>query len=971
MQSVKIRSFAVIAAFSVFVFLSCASDAPAKSVAPVASAAASQASATPAAAGGSGVSLSAAIPFTAALRTGTLPNGLRYYLRENKRPESRILLKLVVNAGSVLETDDEQGLAHFVEHMAFNGTERFPKLTLIDYLRSLGMRFGPEANAYTSFDETVYGIEVPTEIGANGTRMAPERALAVLDDWTRAVLFKADDVESERAIILEEWRMGLGASDRVRRVILPVLFEGSPYASRLPIGLPEIVKNAPSERLTGFYKKWYQPDNMAVIIVGDFDSAKMETMLASHFKGEPVREKTIRPRPDLPVPVRGRVATAIATDAELEYGFVQLSYKRQPAVQGTTVADYRENLLEALVDRMLGIRFLETTVLPKTPYTSAGSGFQRYGARSRFITFSAMTKNGTAEETLRSLLEEKERVSRFGFADDEIEAAKKTILSDLSVSVKERDRLESEGFADELSSHFLRGTPVPDVDWELTTSRRLLSGIAKVDIDAFSRALFADDDLTVLIAAPDSNKVSLPNEKRVKEVVRAVATAKIEPKSSSVISPAGEGLLAARPTAGTVVAENYDKERDIRVWDLSNGARVILKATKNKNDEIMMTALARGGKTSVADEDAVSAAFASGMSERSGLGPYPMPELVKRLTGKQVDLTYSAGDYTRGFRGSSVAEDLETFFQLLRLSFSEPRVDADASQSYMDRIKTLYSQRKDSPEAVFGDRVTSVVSGGHPRFRPLTPERLGEASAEKALRILKKDLSVGDFTFSFAGNIDLEKMRSLVETYLASLPGSRSGRDWTDLGMRRPEGADESVRKGKDQKSEVFMGRYLPTPNVEKTAVVAEGLTEFLDIVLVREIREKLGGVYSISAYASLGAAPEGELSLIVHFSCDPSRVEELSAAVDQKIKAIASGSVDADTLVKAISALKKRREQSLEDNGFIAAVLANLDVIHRRPLNRIYGYGESYDSLKAADISQMAADLMARPRIRVSLHPE
>ena len=630
-----------------FFSFSCASGSAAKAAgAPVPVVSGSQGSAPPAAA----EELSAPIPFSAAVRTGTLPNGLRYYLRENKRPEKRVFLKLAVNAGSILEADDEQGLAHFVEHMAFNGTEHFPKSTLIDYLRSLGMRFGPEANAFTSFDETVYGIEVPTEVGSDGSRAVPERALAVLDDWTRAVLFKAEDVDSERSIILEEWRMGLGATDRVRRVLLPVLFEGSPYAIRLPIGLPEIVKGAPAERLISFYKKWYRPENMALVIVGDFDAGKLEASLASHFKGPASASKLARPRFDLPPPVKGRIATAIATDPELEYGFIQLSWKRQGAPRSVSIADYRANLLESMVDQMFGIRFLEASVDPKTPYTNAGMGFQRYGEKSRFVVFSAMTKNGSSESALRALLREKERVVRFGFSDDEIAAAKKSILSDLSAVAAERDRLESENLADELGGNFLRGTPVPDPDWELETAGRLLGGVGKADIDSFARSLFADEDLTVMVAAPESQKTSLPSADQVKTLVRAAAAEKLDPAPAAAAAPAGEGLLSERPQPGKVVKETYDRERDIRVWDLSNGARVILKPTKNKNDEIVLTALARGGKSSVADADAVSAAFASGMSERSGVGRFPLPELVKRLTGKQVELSYSAGDYTRGFR---------------------------------------------------------------------------------------------------------------------------------------------------------------------------------------------------------------------------------------------------------------------------------------------------------------------------------
>ncbi len=910
------------------------------------------------------------VPLSEDVRTGTLPNGLRYYIRENRKPEGRAYLKLAVDAGSVLETDDERGLAHFVEHMAFNGTERFPKSALVEYLRSLGMRFGPEVNAYTSFDETVYGIEVPTDT-ADGARTVPDRALAVIDDWTRALRFAPEDVDSERAVILEEWRMGLGANDRVRRALLPTLFSGSPYAERLPIGLPEIVRTAPAERLAAFYKKWYRPDNMALVFVGDFDAAALEASLAAHFAGPSASGALVRPRYELPPPADGRLAVAVATDPELSYGFAQLGWKRVPKAVDATIAGYSEGLYEELVDRMLGLRFLDRTVLPETPYTGAGSSYARYGRTARFFMLSAMAEKGSVARTLRSLLREKELVVRYGFSDAELAEAKKSILSDLDAAVAEKGRNQSEALAGELVRHYLGGAPVPDPEWEAAAAREALSGADKKRVDAFARSLFASNDLTVMLAAPEDEKATLPDEAGVRALIREAAAEKLAPPAPAAKNVSADGLLSGRPVPRAVVSETRDGKRGITVWELPNGARVIVKPTENKNDQIVLAAVARGGKTSVPDADAVTAALASGMAERSGVGPYALPDLVRRLNGKQVELSYSVGDYTRGFRGSSTVADLETFFQLLRLSLTEPRVDEGAAESYLERVRTLYAQRSANPESVFSDRIAEVVSGGNPRFAPLTADKVGEASVEAARRILKEQLAVGDFTFAFAGNVEPDRLRPLVETYLASIPGARSGRDWVDAGMRRPDSADVTVRKGKDKKGAVFMARYLPSPNAERPAMVSEGLSELLDIVLVREIREKLGGVYSIGAYAYQSAGPASELGLVVQFSCDPDRAEALSAAVDGQLAAIAAGNIADGDFAKVVLALKKGREQSLQDNSFIAAVLANLDEVHRRPLDRLYGYGESYDSLTAKDLSAMAAEFMARGRIRATLLPE
>lgn len=921
------------------------------------------------------------VPFTKSVRTGVLPNGMRYYLRENRWPKERAVLRLFVNAGSVAETEEERGLAHFVEHMAFNGTVRFPKNTLVEYLRSLGMRFGPELNARTSFDETVYGLEVPTEPGADGRRAIPRTALEIMDDWTHAVLFDPAEVAAERGVILEEWRGGLGAQDRVRRILLPALFRGSPYAQRLPIGLPEIIRAAPSERLRSFYKKWYRPDNMAFVAVGDFDAVSLESSLAGLFGAAAPASPLVRVDADLPPPEAGRLDLAIATDAELTGSFVQLAFKRSPAPRSPSVAEYRRSIVESLVDRMLGLRFLEMTGKQETPFTAAGSGTQRYGKTARFFMLSAIPETASVTETLRALFRVKESLSAEGFAADEIEAAKRSYRSDAAKYLSEKDKRESVGLAEELGRHFLRGEPVPDVEWEIETIGKILDEVDKDEINAVIQSLFAPGDLIVLISAPEAERSSLPDVARVRELAReiehevaaAIAAERPSPEERSGDEPGMDivaNLSKELPTPGQIVREAYDAEHDIRVWDLSNGARVILKPTDNKNDEIVFSAGAKGGRTSASDADAVSAAFAAGMAERSGIGPYSLTRLARALSGRQAELSYGIGDYSRGFSGSSTSADLETLLAMLHYSFSAPRIDAEASAAYLERIRTQYAQRAENPEAVFADRVTSIVTGGHPRFAPLDAEKVARADPMRADSFLRAGLQAAEFTFAFAGNIDVERMRTLVPAYIGSLAGGGARRPWIDLGMRRPAATDAVVRKGSEAKASVFQARYLPTTNDEMTAVQAEALSEYLDIVMIREIREKLGGVYSISVSVGLGVAPRPELSLIVRFSCDPARVDELYAAVDKVLDSVASGEIEADTFEKTVLALKKQREQALQDNNFIAAVLVSLDLFHERPLSRLYGYGTRYDELKPTDLSLMARALLNRDRVRVVLLP-
>ncbi len=909
------------------------------------------------------------IPFTPDVRAGVLPNGLRYFIRENRKPEGRAYLRVAVDAGSVLETEDERGLAHFVEHMAFNGTERFPKSELIDYLRSLGMRFGPEINAYTSFDETVYGIEVPTN-GSTG-REVPSHALDVIEDWSRAISFNPEDVEAERGVILEEYRTGLGAMDRINRKLLPAILGGSPYAERLPIGLPEIIKTAPAQRLADFYHRWYRPDNMALIFVGDFDADALEVDLRSRYAAPAASataaEAPKRPRYELPVPRPGRVEVTEASDPELTYGFVELYYKQPPAQTGTDLASYKDLLMERLLDTMLAERFQDATTVAETPYAAAWSGSERFGKASHFYSLGAVPEPGKTEDTLRALLAEKESIRRFGFTEAEIQRAKKNIISNLQKAATERDKLETTALSDEITRFYLSDEPMPGPEWEAKAAVAIFATVGVDEVAKASAALFAGDDLTAILVAPEAEASTIPGENEVKALVAEASAATMEaPKSADL----GDELLGTVGAAGTVVSETRDHVSDTTRWELSNGARVIVKPTTNKNDEIAFYALARGGKTDVSPDDDVSAALVSSMSSASGLGPFSLPDLTKMVAGKQVSLSYDVGNYSRGMWGSSSVADLKTLFELIHLSFASPRIDDSSAASVLDRARTVYQQRKEDPNALFADAVTTTVTSDNPRFAPLTVERLAEASVTAARGILQKQMNPGDFTFVFVGNIDPVTLRGFSETYLASLEGRRSGASWTDVHVRRPGAVEKVVRKGLEDKSKVFLGWYAPESYSERSLAVADALDGYLDIKLVQVIREKLGGTYSPSVSVGLTPAPSGELSMSVSFTCDPARVDELVAATIHEIDLVRDGVIEDDVFTKAIEALKKRQEEAIQSNGYLASTFAVLSVLDDLSPAALYARPSLYGSLTPRDIKSAADLLTAHGPARVTLYP-
>jgi len=924
------------------------------------------------------------VPAKAGLRSGKLPNGLSYFILENSLPAGRAYLTLAVNAGSVLENDDERGLAHFVEHMAFTGTTRFPGTELIDYLRSLGMRFGPEVNAYTSFDETVYGIETPVEQHDDGIKRIPGKALAILDDWTYAVTFTPEAVEKEKAIIMEEYRSRLGAQERIiRRQFLPLIFRGSRYADRLPIGLPEIIQNATAEQLKDFYRRWYRPDNMALILVGDFDGAVLEKELASQFSAPAAEGPLVRPWFDLPEPEKGALTTAVASDPELPASMVYLYFKRGSSSLERTLQAYRSDLIDYLIEMMIDFRFHEKAAAGDTPYVATGSWSARYGRNSLYYSMAAQAKAGRSAETLEALLLEKERLVRYGFIPAELDRAKRTFLANLEMKEAEKDRRESEEYLEELSADFLHDQFALDLEWELDAARALLPAIGLITVNSALRSYYADDDLTVFIAAPEAEAAGtpgLPDKAGIAAMIGKSRAAELEPPGTktAALSPVSEA-----PKPGLVLSARQD-DSGAEIWELSNGMRLILMETANKNNELEFYAMARGGTTSAAEllaergfspaEERFSAELAAEIQGASGLGDLSRPELMDFLAGKQATLAFWAGTFSRGIRGASSVKDLPVLFELLYASFTQPRIDDAGVQRILDYYKTRLLQEVDNPEAIFSRELTRLINNNHPLFIPMEREDLDQVSEKAAFAFLTMALNPADYTLVMAGSLgDRKELRGLAETWLASIPAVKLPRwnQWAKPEVKRPKKAEKVIHKGKEEKSNVYLGWFTPKTWTSQDNAAALVLNEYLDIVLTDEIREALGGVYSVSARASLSIMPAGELSLGIYFVCGPAREAELRNAVRERLAVLAGGTIDGETLDRAKEALVKSFERSLENNGFIARNLATFTVITGEPLSHFAQRPGLYRSVTAENIRLIAAELLAGDHIELILLPE
>lgn len=907
------------------------------------------------------------VPLTQRAITGTLPNGLRYYIMENAYPENRAHLVLAINAGSVLEEDNERGIAHFVEHLAFNTTARFPNPEIIEYLRSLGMRFGADANAHTSYNETVYNFDVPVEI-VDGVKKIPDKALAILDDWSHAVSFLPEEIKNESRVVLEEFRMRKGADDRIRKRVFPLILEGSAYVQREVIGLENVIENADSGLIRNFYQRWYTSNNMALIFVGDFDGKALEASLIEHFN-IPSSQMTTRPTYSLPPPQR-KFNIEIITDPELTTTDYEIYYKQKPDKSTGTIGAFYESIIDYLISSMLNLRFTEAQARPASASVSSWGGKMRWFQDSHYYILETQSKQGRFEEALSQLLLEKESIQRFGFTQTELDRAKLNLTAYLDKQLAEKDRQNSRTYIRGFTRHFIYGEDMADIEWEIDAAKIMLPRIGIKEITRASKEYFSYDDCIVILTAPESEKANLPGEERIKEIFAQAAKAKIQPRKDTKLS--GE-LLSQKPAAGTIVSQTKDNDTGSVIFTLSNGAVVIAKETKNKNSEITLYALAKGGEINVQDDEAISAELASQMIEVSGLGPYSRIELVNKLTGKQVSFSFWTRKYYRGIQGASTTKDIKTLFEMLHLFFTQPRFDEEAIEAMLEQLDTNLSHQEEDPNFIFTRELHKLVYGGNHRFMPMESGDLQAVSVEQAVNFISNCLNPADYTFIFTGNINIKELQELCAQYIASIPVSTAMNAWVDPKIVRPEKTNVAVYKGKEDKSTVSITWFAAADQVfnEEKSQTAALLSEYLEILLTDEIREKMGGVYSIGSYASVDVIPAGESHISVYFICDPARAAELSNAVKDRITEIHTKALNMDIFNKAREALLKEHENAIQGNLHIARSYANSSVLYGLPLSRLNSRPEIIKKVKPQDVQDLCRAILKNGAIELILYPE
>ena len=907
--------------------------------------------------------LAAALPLDPQVVSGRFPNGLRYFIRVNKEPANRAELRLAVNAGSILEDDDQLGLAHFVEHMAFNGTRNFPKQELVRFLESTGMRFGPSINAFTSFDETVYMLQIPTDKPDLLTK-----AFLILEDWAHGVSFDPAEIDKERGVIIEEWRTRLGAGARIQEQQLPILLKGARYAERLPIGKPEMLKTFKHERLTQFYRDWYRPDLMTVVAVGDFDPASVRQLVEKHF-GSMAPPARPRVRQAYDIPDTAGTLYSIATDAEMTSTSVGVINKL-PARDHTTVGGHRQDAVQRLYLSMFNARCAELAQKPDPPFVAGGASRGSMMRSREAASLNAMVKETGIARGLEAVLLEAQRVAKQGFTATELDRQKRDILRRLEQQLAERNKQQSSMLADRLVRHALQQDPVPGIDAEYALAQRFFPEITLAEVNALADAWLVDTNRVVTVVAPKKEGLAVPDEPALAGVIAASAAREVAPYvDTSDTKP----LLDPLPSPGSVVKVTALEGGGITEWRLSNGIRVALKPTDFKQDEVLFRGYSLGGTSLASDADYVTASTAGQVVGAGGVGAFSAIELRKIMAGKVASARVAFTELTQTVSGSASKKDLETMFQLIHLAFTQPRADATLFGVLTGQMKTMLANQKAQPDFAFAEALNAILTQDHPRGRMPSAEMVDQWNLDRSMAFYKARLAdASGFTFVFVGSFDPGTLKPLVERYLASLPAAGRTQMWKDVGMRRPRGVvEKTVERGVDQKSRVAIVFAGPFEYAQMPRVAIRTLASVLDTRLRESLREDLSGTYGASVSAGYTKSPASEYTLQVGFTCNPARVDELVKATFREIDALKTEGPTDKQVADARAGMLRDLETNLRDNAYVLGQIYARYVDGEDP-SGFFAIKPFYEKADVALIQQAAKTYLdTNNYVKVVLMPE
>ena len=896
------------------------------------------------------------LPIDSSVRVGKLDNGLTYYIRHNEYPKQRAEFHIAQAVGAILEEDHQNGLAHFLEHMAFNGTQHFPGKGIITYFESIGVNFGGNINAYTSLDETVYRLsDVPTY-----RQGIIDSALLVMHDWACGLLLLPEEIDAERGVIREEWRTGANANRRMWKASNPLKYPGSQYAKRDVIGDTAVINNFKYDALRDYYTKWYGPDNQAIIVVGDINVDEVENAIKKLWADVPARSNRGE-RPLYSVDDNVEPIVAIVQDKEAQQTRVQVDFKKPKlpkAIRQTNEA-YLISILQRLVCDMLDYRFQDLALEPDASLVAGGAFYSELVKEKDAFSAVYLAKAGKETQALYDLLIQLEKMRRYGFNASELERVKTEMLTQYEELYNERNTVRNISYAQEYIRHYLDDEVIPGIEWEYKTLQQLLPMIDINTINNIAKQFITDQNVIVSIMAPDNDVVQLPTQEQVLEMLQQVKSAEIEAPVEEEISA---NLVKKEPKIGKIKSINQNKSLGTTEWILSNGIKVIFKPTEFKQDEIRMSAFSKGGTSLVATEDLASAALATDIIEFSGLADFSMTQLQKVLVGKNVSIGPSISAYREEMNGSSTVKDLETLLQLNYLYFTAPRKDEKAFQSLKEILATQLANRSKNPKAIFGDSVAMIQNNYSPRTLIFDTKALGMVSLEKALEIYKQRFAnPADFTFTFVGNIDPndEQTKTIICKWIGGLKTKSKRETIKDHGVRAPQGEFKSYfQRSMQTKTATNRIQYTSydMPYTLANDLNMEMLGRILSTRYLESIREREGGSYGVGCSGVMDIQPVPRARLLMQFDTDPLKQAKLMSIIHEEVKTIAKDGPLATDLQKEKESMLKDYTENLEKNSYWGTVLY---MYYMYGVNYITDYKKEVEALTEQSVQKTLQQLL------------
>ena len=899
------------------------------------------------------------LPVDKNVRIGQLDNGLTYYIRHNKLPENRAEFYIAQKVGSILEEPQQRGLAHFLEHMAFNGTKNFPGddkgLGVIPWCETVGIKFGTNLNAYTSIDETVYNIS-NAPIDRTGVL---DSCLLILHDWSNYILLKDDEIDKERGVIREEWRSRNSGILRVYTDLLPTIYQGDKYADCMPIGSIDVINNFPYKDIRDYYHKWYRPDLQGIVIVGDIDvdtvEAKLKAVFADVQKPVNPAERTYYPVADNKEPI-----VAIGTDKEVDDPSIEIYFKQDatPDSEKNNVGYLASQYMTSMISSMLDARLSELVQSANPPFTRTSSDYSDFfvAKTKEAFALSASSKADGIETALKTLLQETERARRFGFTESEYARARANYLQSLESAYNEREKTKHGSYVREYVQNFLNGEPIPGIEAKYAMMNQLAPNIPLQAMNMVMQQLVPDSNQVVIIAGPAKEGLKYPTKEEVISLLKGMKDLDLQAYVDKV---SDEPLMKEAPKGGKIISE---KEGDIygsTKLVLSNGVTVYVKKTDFKADEIRMKGTSLGGKSIFPDKDALNFAVIDNVIAVGGLGNFSQVDLTKVLAGKKVSVNAGLGATTENVFGTCSPKDFETMMQLTYLTFTAPRKDAEAFESFKNRMKAQLESAQANPLSSINDSLQKAMYNNHPRVVMMKPEMVDQIDYDRILEMYNdrfKDAS--DFTFYFVGNIDLETAKPLIAEYLGALPAINRKETFKDTKM--------SIRKGV-YKNEYAKEQQTPTativflysgkaPYTLKNDILLSFATQVLDMVYTEEVREKEGGTYGVNCYGDLQKYPKEQLLLQIVFQTDPAKKDKLAGIVVDELKKLAAEGPSDVHLQKVKEYMLKKYADNQKENGYL---MNNLNDYFYYGMDMTEGYTDIVNSITAKDIQKFVSDLL------------